>query len=545
MLYLEGQVNKPARQMELTLRPEGGNLLSRRDSFEIRIEGDQTYGRKPGGEWQEIQDVSGAFAPAGDLLAYLAGAKNIQVIETGKTGSIDRYAYDVDGPAFAAYVRDQLEQHLVEDGKLPPSIRLESADLYRDVKGEGEVWLTTDGLPARLAVDLTYPPEANGERVEAHIATDFFGFPEATGGVLQRKLETFLPKQAPGEWQDLAQMLGMALGTTGFLAVVVLRWRSRALYIAVVLILIVSMVSAPIVNSVRAASFFDRQAARRVEREAEQAAQAEAERVQATLEGPSWDPQHDPLAQQATAPSDVSPSELTRTEDAPETASVDRCTPEEMSTDSDEDGLTDCDERTVYLTDVQNDDTDGDTLLDGWEVLRLGTMPTEDLGADSDGDGIGDGLEVVGFSYRSETWYSDPNSADTDEDGRPDGIECPERVNTNAETFIDPSTPCADTDGDDVPDVFDHDSDGDGVPDRIDLSPLTARGMASSFNRTDPFRLLVENLQVRPDGEGGYFPTMVDFQIRPENPEHLTYALNVLDWPRSSDCRATTAPWPT
>ncbi len=533
-LYLEGRVNTPAHQMALTLRPEGGNVLSRQDSFEIRVDGNQAYGRKPGGEWQEIQDFSGAFAPAGDLLAYLAGAENVRPAEVGQASGLTRYVYDVDGPAFAAYVRDQLEQYLVKQGELPPSIRLESADLYRDVKGDGEVWLTADDLPARLAVDLTYPPEANGERVEAHITTDFFGFPEATSGVLQRKLETFLPQQAPGAWQKLTQMLGMALGTAGFLVILVSRWRSRALYTAVVLVLILSMVVAPVVNNVKAGAFFDRQAAQRAEQEAEQAAQTEVERTQAEVEGPAWDPQQDPLAQQKPAPREIDVPRANAEED-PGAVTSELCTSEEKSTDTDEDGLTDCDERTRYLTDIHNDDTDGDTLLDSWEVLRLGTLPTEDIGADSDGDGIGDGLEVVGFAYRSKTWYSDPNSADTDGDGRPDGIECPERVNTNAETPIDPSTPCVDTDEDSVPDIFDHDSDGDGVPDRIDLSPLTARGLASPFNRMTPFQLLVENLQARPDGQGGYFPTMVDFQIRPENPEHLTYALNVLDWPSGDE----------
>ena len=214
---------------------------------------------------------------------------------------------------------------------------------------------------------------------------------------------------------------------------------------------------------------------------------------------------------------------------------VDRCTDDEKTTDTDEDGLTDCQERTQYLTDPDTPDTDGDSLLDGWEVLRLGTLASTGLGADSDGDGIGDGLEVRGFEYRDKTWYSDPNNADSDGDGRPDGVECPERLNIDVDGAVDPATPCADTDGDGVPDLFDRDSDGDGVPDSIDLSPLTSRGQETPFDRTAPFQLLVNNLQPRPDGEGGYFPTLVDFQLRPENPEHLTYAMNVLDWPSGDE----------
>ena len=90
----------------------------------------------------ELRDFSGAFAPAGDLLAYLAGAKNVRT--TGE----DRYQYEIDGPEFAAYIRDQMERYLVEAGELPPSVRLESAELYRDVTGDGESGLAPTVFPA-------------------------------------------------------------------------------------------------------------------------------------------------------------------------------------------------------------------------------------------------------------------------------------------------------------------------------------------------------------------------------------------------------------
>jgi len=539
-LYLEGRVNTPAHQMELLLRPEGGNVLSRRDSFEVRIDGDQTLGREPGGEWRELQDFSSAFAPAQDLLAYLAGAKNVRPAAMEETAETDHYLYDMDGPAFAAYVRDQLQQYLVEKGDLPPSIRMESAALYRDVKGTGEIWLTSDGLPARLAVDLAYPPAADGERVTARVTTDFFGFPEkATSGPLERRIGAILPK-TPGAWQELAQRLGLALGTLSFLVILVLRRHSRIFYTAVVLALLFSMIVAPVVDSVKAAAFFDRQSEKQAQQEAEQAAQNEVERAQTTLEGPDWDPQRDPLAEKpaaVAAPDDLPGAlpALSLEEEDPIGSPSDLCTSDEKNTDTDEDGLNDCKENTQYLTDSRNPDTDGDTLLDGWEVLRLGTSPTADSGADSDGDNIGDGLEVGGFEYRDKRWYSDPNDADTDDDGRPDGIECPERLSIEVESTVAPTTPCVDTDDDGVPDLFDRDSDEDGVPDELDLSPLTSRGQGTSFDRTTPFQLLVNNLQPRPDGEGGYFPTLVDFQLRPENPEHLSYAMNVLDWPSGDE----------
>ena len=47
------------------------------------------------------------------------------------------------------------------------------------------------------------------------------------------------------------------------------------------------------------------------------------------------------------------------------------------------------------------------------------------------------------------------------------------------------------------------------------------------FNGANPFKLSVQNLQ----GRQGEWPVLVDLQMRPENPTHLAYDMNVLDWP--------------
>ncbi len=54
--------------------------------------------------------------------------------------------------------------------------------------------------------------------------------------------------------------------------------------------------------------------------------------------------------------------------------------------DMDADGLTNADEL-LWQTDIQEPDSDGDSLLDGTEVHELGTDPTR---ADTDGDGLAD-----------------------------------------------------------------------------------------------------------------------------------------------------------
>jgi hypothetical protein len=113
------------------------------------------------------------------------------------------------------------------------------------------------------------------------------------------------------------------------------------------------------------------------------------------------------------------------------------------SVDSDGDGLTDYEEHFRYFTDPTTNDTDGDTMLDGWEVVYpnacdpnspadagvdydsdgLTTLEEHDLvpqtnpeDDDSDDDGLTDGDEV-------NTHLTEPMNADTDGDGMPDGWE--------------------------------------------------------------------------------------------------------------------------
>jgi len=182
-LYIEGETNLPDRTMQIVLWQDGGSLLNPRDGVEIRIEGDQAYGRQIGGTWQEVDDFSGAFAPGQDLMAYLAGAKNVkredvkrEDLDSRFTHHASRFTFDVDGPAFGAYLRDQLERHLIEKGELPAGLTLDVSNEYRAVIGQGEVWIDEAGLPLRLRVHLEYPQDPNGERIAADIKTDFSDF---------------------------------------------------------------------------------------------------------------------------------------------------------------------------------------------------------------------------------------------------------------------------------------------------------------------------------------------------------------------------------
>jgi hypothetical protein len=159
--------------------------------------------------------------------------------------------------------------------------------------------------------------------------------------------------------------------------------------------------------------------------------------------------------------------------------------------DTDEDGISEYDEITIYLTDPLEYDTDEDGLSDGTELGIFGfdrdmSTTTDPLDCDSDDDGIPDGwidvndngIQELGEyedsnmnGFRS-TYEPDPNAFDTDGDGLSDGLEVglsepvcddtgPEFVpdGDGGETTTDPTM--QDSDGDSMPDGWtDHNDNG-------------------------------------------------------------------------------------
>ncbi len=87
----------------------------------------------------------------------------------------------------------------------------------------------------------------------------------------------------------------------------------------------------------------------------------------------------------------------------------DEANPDQLVVDTDQDGLTDCEERTVG-TDPADSDSDDDGLDDLYELATTLTDPNL---ADSDADGLDDGDEVA--------YGLDPNKASTFDDGILDG----------------------------------------------------------------------------------------------------------------------------
>ncbi|MGH2543049.1 MAG: hypothetical protein ACRDIB_09640 [Ardenticatenaceae bacterium] len=153
-LYVEGTTNLPEQQMTLALWSAGGHVGSSTDRLEMRVEEGKVLGRVGESEWQEREDSTDLFAPGGDALAYLAGATAITEVGTetrdpsGAHLTFTRYAFTVDGPAFATHIRIMLEAEMRRSGELPASIQLGLADHYVGMSGQGESWVDGSGSTA-------------------------------------------------------------------------------------------------------------------------------------------------------------------------------------------------------------------------------------------------------------------------------------------------------------------------------------------------------------------------------------------------------------
>jgi hypothetical protein len=485
-LRIEGQTNLPDQTMRLTLWSQGGSVLSAESGVEVRVEGDRAFARRGAESWQEVNDFTGLFAPEGDFLAYLAAARDVvnQGTETRQISNLQspitftRYTFEINGPGFAAYLRDQLQQHLTEKGELPPGVSLDLPRQYTGMTGQGELWVGADGLPLRQIIHLQFPPRSDDHQIEADVTVDFSDFGD---GVARAETRSSLavaglltvPLRAPQQATFLA-------GTLALVAVMATQSRSKKLYVALALALIASMVCGPFLQQLQAASFGHRQVAHAQEQEQRQqeSEMARTLRDLQSSQAAAFNPHTDPLHPASNPfPSPFNPF--------PKSA--------DSNPQSDDDGT----------------DTDSDGLTD-YQEAQLGTDPSY---GDSDGDGVSDYEEVVGFDYNSQTWHTDPLERDTNGDSIGDGQEWNLPGSAHA-TW--------DTDGDGAPDLFDRDNDGDGVPDDLDLSPHQS---SATFGGGNPFSLIVNNL------EAGK-PTYVEFQLRPTNPDHLWYAFNVLDWPQ-------------
>ncbi len=508
-LYIEGDTDLAAQTLQLALWSQGGSVLDANSAAEVKVAGDKAFTRQGDGDWQETDNFTGGFAPEGDFLTFLQAATNIQAagVQTGDANGMTRYTFDIDGPSYARYLRDTMQQELAARGVLPHGITLDLPAQYVDMTGSGELWLAASGLPVRQVIHLDLPAAADADyRTKANISVAFT-YRDAPGALLAANPSPLGIQLRPGALRSLVatvaaglpQVVGQLLLVLAVLALTRLLARknaARQLYMSISLSVILIMLATPILQA------------------------AEWQRFGAYVKSQT------PAQDQSTRKiNDViaaynEDQEANHRQPAESLAIL----ANDNGADRDADGLSDSRELLLGTNPLVADpreteglpplaaapddgtDSDGDGLTDTQETL-LGTLLYE---ADSDGDALTDYQEVIGFTFGGQRWYGDPQKASTLDDTVLDGQKCL--------TF----PTCPDSDGDGTPNIADRDIDNDGVPNNTDLSPFKAG--SQTFGRGTPMNLTINGLT--PNA-----PTYVEFQLRPTNPDRLWYAFNVLNWP--------------
>ncbi|MEM8856826.1 MAG: LamG-like jellyroll fold domain-containing protein [Chloroflexota bacterium] len=525
-LSLDGAIDTAADTMTLTLLQSS----SPNTPIEIIASSETTRARVGTGPWEDIDSITDMFAPGRDPLGFLNAAAHIQLGETRQfdfglgPAVYTQYTFQLDGAAYASYMRAQLEAQLFKYGRPPAGLRLNTADIYGNMTGTGEIWIDGAGLPVRLIIDMEMPANEHNGRSLSLVTTSFSGF-ENMGPVVGGQWSV-VGGQGPMDsglsaFKSRLPSIGLISGVMLVVTLMFATYKKtrrgisngqRAIGNAnrthrssinvhrlLSTVLIFGFVGTPLIQARQTHAFMSNLHAEITQSEERKTAAEEEQIAYDSATTTPWDPNLSPAENFAHSP-----------------ASKGLLLATASGTDTDGDGLLDEDE-TAWGTDINDSDSDDDTLSDGEEVNVLGTSPTQ---ADTDGDGISDQLEVGGFSYNGQMWYSNPFEEDSNLDGILDGQEC--GVWLSGSTNFDENAICPDSDADGTPNLADSDNDGDGVPDKQDLSPDTFG--ATIYGQNNPLNVSLQNYTVDK-------PVLFDLMFVPTNAQHLNYQGHILDWP--------------
>jgi hypothetical protein len=473
-LSIEGAVGSPT-QARFTLRD--GEIHGRtpvdHSSFpeiqETLVSGGKVYQRQ-GDQWVLQDDSPSTPGLTSDALMLLSVAKNVQSPGPIQTlgGTFERVSFTLDSDDVMAFMLQELGRL---DEQTAAQVRLNGIRYG----GMGELWIDSDGFPARLALDLAL--ERGGqEAFKAHAAStalySAFGenIPPAWFDPTLAPLSRLDTPPIPGSGLASEQAQGtgvMIFGVAAALALCVYlvsraRFGKRT-YTTLVLALIATMVTPNI--------------------------------AQAARQGTT--PSADSQPQKPSAVEDMAANmrRLGERQQANLTAKAGEMDPQA--------------------------DTDHDGLPNGYE-LKLGTNP---FSRDSDLDGLDDGDEVNGVPCQLDNGQThpvetDPLNPDSNYDGLRDGDEF-NRGQCGFSFIHYPSYGY-------VPYAWNDDNDADGVPDGLDLSPFTKSDeLGGSSNGANMSFELAFNYAGIPRN-----PYYFEVQVVPADKDTLQYAYkSALEWP--------------
>ena len=494
-LRLEGEAHLPDRAM-VTLRVEADGL----DTQPVKLYrlGDQVL-MSEGGELRPVDDPSSLGLVDADYLGYLAGAVDIKR-SSDSDGS--HYTFGVDGARLAQYQIEHLEEQLRQRGELPDGAQLSPNGALARATGQGELWVNAEGLPRRQVVTMDLPGLTEGYDARIKLTIDFsdYGCEDHLPTPVQGadgawNLDNAAPPDpsassgsAPDNGPGSAPAPDTPASTLPSNQRGAVRLSLFSLGLFAATLALVMVVRRRIFRRRRAYALFV-------------SIMALALIALPLLQAGQWVLFGERTVQAAASKSDVMAAALGMTSalDAPQSA-------------PDEPPIADTAAR--QLLDEGSEDSDDDGLSDAFERV-LGTSPTK---ADTDQDGISDGIEVQGVELGGVTWTSNPNAFDSNRDDLSDEDEWPEPEGLAKEH---------DPDQDGVPNFWDEDNDNDDLPDSVDLSPMAVGDYAQDFS------LVTQG----GDTFDGYL--YVEFQVQPQNEDHLRYSTTPLDWPHDEKGQMT------
>ncbi len=500
---VEGTIDQRADRVELRINEQSGHMLDGLRQVEFRVEDGRAWSRTQGQEWATLDPGQTLDRATNNPGAFLQAAHNARLrgVEKRLGHEFRLIGFDFDGVAWAEVMRQAMQKEMTRRGELAPGEVLQRMAYYEQMTGTGTLWVNEAGLPQRLTMHVVYPPLPDeSEYREVKVTTDFSDW--QAGHVFP-----WLPINAVHVSFISADEVVDTLFTAILLVVffcfslALVRYRqNKGLYRATVLFLVALFVIDPLVS----ASVIRAVQARRAERHYSTAEmQAEEERVEAAVAeieaafASRFDVNGGAMANAMNAteqPLGILPGAATQQ---------------------------------IESTFDPSADTDGDGLDNATEI-QLGLDPED---PDTDGDMLSDGFEVAGVEMGGKRWYLDPLNTDSNGDEIQDALECVQAIDVvvNSDGVAEKSVPkgdggCADTDGDGTPDFADNDNDNDGVSDWMDGQPDGRFGDLTDGVPNQAFQFGADNYN-----SGN--PLRVMLELRPTEPKHLWYSMNVLDWP--------------